>query len=76
MLETSQIRLELQLPRTTDDQGGTTVADLRKRIIKLYPEILVRRIPMGIAVNGKMANEKSLIYDLDEIALLPPVSGG
>jgi molybdopterin converting factor small subunit len=31
---------------------------------------------MGIAVNAKIANEKSVINDLDEIALLPPISGG
>ncbi|MCY1155173.1 MAG: hypothetical protein MOP49_484, partial [Nitrososphaera sp.] len=34
------------------------------------------RIAMGIAVNAKIANEKSVINDLDEIALLPPISGG
>jgi molybdopterin converting factor small subunit len=70
--------MTLQLPR--NNQGATTVADLRKKIIELYPEISAQRIPMGIAVNAKMvaaADDKSIIInDFDEVALLPPISGG
>lgn len=64
----------LQLPRKRE--GIITVAELRKRILELYPEILAQRIAMGIAVNAAMANDKSIINDFDEIALLPPISGG
>jgi molybdopterin converting factor subunit 1 len=67
-------QMTLQLPRK--NEGTTTVADLRIRILELYPEISAQRIPMGVAVNSKMANDKSIIKDFDEIALLPPVSGG
>ncbi len=66
-------QITLRLPRK---QEGTTVADLRIRILELYPEISTQRIAMGIAVNAKMANDKSVINDFDEIALLPPISGG
>jgi molybdopterin converting factor small subunit len=66
-------QMTLQLPRK---DKGTTVADLRIRILELYPIISEQRIAMGIAVNAKIANEKSVINDLDEIALLPPISGG
>ena len=66
-------QMTLQLPRKDE---GTTVADLRTRILELYPIISEQRIAMGIAVNAKIANEKSVINDLDEIALLPPISGG
>ncbi len=66
-------QMTLQLPRK---DKGTTVADLRIRILELYPVISEQRIAMGIAVNAKIANEKSVINDLDEIALLPPISGG
>ena len=59
--------MTLQLPRKDE---GTTVADLRIRILELYPVISEQRIAMGIAVNAKIANEKSVINDLDEIALL------
>jgi molybdopterin converting factor subunit 1 len=54
----------------------TTVADLRIRILELYPAISTQRIVMAIAVNAKMANDKSILNDFDEIALLPPISGG
>jgi molybdopterin synthase sulfur carrier subunit len=67
-------QMTLQLPRK--NEGTTTVADLRIRILELYPEISAQRIPMAVAVNSKMANDKSIIKDFDEIALLPPVSGG
>ncbi|HEX6280611.1 MAG TPA: MoaD/ThiS family protein [Nitrososphaera sp.] len=66
-------QITLRLPRK---QEVTTVADLRIRILELYPEISAQRIAMGIAVNAKMANDKSVINDFDEIALLPPISGG
>jgi molybdopterin converting factor small subunit len=70
--------MTLQLPR--NNQEATTVADLRKKIIELYPQISTQRIPMGIAVNARMvatADDKSIIInDFDEIALLPPISGG
>jgi molybdopterin converting factor small subunit len=66
-------QITLQLPRKEE---GTSVADLRIRILELYPEISAQRIPFGIAVNAKMVDDKSVITDFDEIALLPPVSGG
>jgi molybdopterin synthase sulfur carrier subunit len=66
--------MTLQLPK--NDHGVTTVAVLRKRIIELYPEISKKGIPVGIAVNAKIANDNSDIGDFDEIALLPPISGG
>jgi sulfur-carrier protein len=67
-------QMTLQLPRK--NEGTTTVAELKKRILELYPEISAQRIAMGIAINATMANDKSVINDFDEIALLPPISGG
>jgi sulfur-carrier protein len=66
-------QMTLQLPRK---QEGTTVADLKIRILEIYPEISAQKIPVGIAVNAKFVHEKSIINDFDEIALLPPISGG
>ena len=67
-------QITLQVPRKKE--GVITVAELRKRILEIYPEISARRIAIGIAVNAAMANDKSVINDFDEIALLPPISGG
>ena len=66
-------QMTLKLPTT---EVGTTVADLRVKIFELYPEIAAQRIPVRIAVNARMVDEKSIINDFDEIALLPPISGG
>jgi molybdopterin synthase sulfur carrier subunit len=67
-------QITLQIPR--NQEGIITVAELRKMILELYPEISAQRISMGIAVNATMANDKLVINDFDEIALLPPISGG
>jgi molybdopterin converting factor small subunit len=66
-------QITLELPRKEE---GITVADLRIKILELYPEISAQKIPVGIAVNAKMVHDKSIINDFDEIALLPPISGG
>ena len=66
-------QITLLLPR---EDEATTVADLRVKLLELYPAISAQRIVMAIAVNAKIANDKSVINDLDEIALLPPISGG
>jgi molybdopterin converting factor subunit 1 len=52
-----------------------TVGDLRKKIPKLYP-VLSGRIQFVIALNYEIANETTLISQRDEVASLPPVSGG
>ncbi|HJU35137.1 MAG TPA: MoaD/ThiS family protein [Nitrososphaera sp.] len=67
-------KMTLLVPRR--DNAAATVADLRGRILELYPAISAQRIVMAIAVNAKMANDKSIINDFDEIALMPPISGG
>ena len=67
----------VQLPITDGERRTrTTIGDLRRRIYELYPAISEQRIVMTFAVNAKLANDKSVLNDLDEIALLPPISGG
>jgi sulfur-carrier protein len=52
-----------------------TVADLRKIILELYP-VLSTCVPYVVAVNHEIADEFTPIDEEDEIAILPPVSGG
>jgi molybdopterin converting factor subunit 1 len=52
-----------------------TVSDLRKQIPKLYP-VLSWRIQFVVALNYEIASETSPISQKDEVAILPPVSGG
>ena len=66
-----QITLQL-----SSKDGMMTVGNLKKKITEIYPTILSLKIPIAVAVNGKVANDRSALKDLDEVALLPPVTGG
>lgn len=54
---------------------GQTVADLRTALNEKYPELLGLK-SLFIAVNNDYAEDDILLSDNDEIALIPPVSGG
>lgn len=51
------------------------VKELRERIISEYPKMR-RLASFLIAVNGEYADENQLLSPEDEIAVIPPVSGG
>lgn len=52
-----------------------TVADLKKYLNESYPKFLEYKSYM-IAVNQAYATDDATISPSDEIALIPPVSGG
>jgi molybdopterin converting factor subunit 1 len=54
---------------------GATVGELRNQLISAYPQLRDLR-SLFIAVNLKYANDEALLTENDEIALIPPVSGG
>lgn len=54
---------------------GQTVASLRGALEKQYPDLKGLR-SLFIAVNSTYAEEADPILESDEIALIPPVSGG
>lgn len=54
---------------------GNTVADLRKRLAEQYPALKGLR-SLFIAVNQAYAADATELNENDEIALIPPVSGG
>jgi molybdopterin converting factor subunit 1 len=54
---------------------GSTVADLLRRIGSL-PEAHLLLPSARVAVNRKFATSDKLIGSADEIALIPPVTGG
>jgi molybdopterin converting factor subunit 1 len=64
----SSITIDLTLP--------VKVADVRSALGEQYPEAKSALQLCFAAVNQKFANEETVIYDGDEIALIPPVSGG
>lgn len=54
---------------------NATIADIRKKLIKKYG---AEKFPNNIicAVNHKIANNNTIIYENDEVAFFPPVTGG
>ncbi|HYC85176.1 MAG TPA: MoaD/ThiS family protein [Chryseosolibacter sp.] len=60
---------------TVVELEGQTVAALRNELQKKYPGLVELR-SLLIAVNNAYADDLSAISEHDEIALIPPVSGG
>ena len=54
---------------------GKTVGALRAELNERYPQLLGLR-SLYIAVNNDYAEENRILESTDEIALIPPVSGG
>lgn len=62
-------RLELELP------AGSTAADVWRILIRDHPGLGAHRIPM-VAINEAYADPRQTLQDNDELAFIPPVSGG
>lgn len=54
---------------------GQTVGDLRAALVKRYPDLAGLR-SLYVAVNNAYADDSLVLQPSDEIALIPPVSGG
>ena len=54
---------------------GQTVVELRNQLLQKYPAF-VRLKSIFIAVNNEYAEGSHVLQEGDEIALIPPVSGG
>lgn len=57
-----------------DLPAGSTTAALRERLVARSP--LLARLPVAYAVNRSYAGPDSVLADGDEVALIPPISGG
>lgn len=57
------------------DVNSTTVGALRTELLQQFPALGDLK-SLLIAINQKYANDESLINETDEIAVIPPVSGG
>ena len=55
---------------------GTKVKGLREHIGRLVPELVPLLARSQIAINNEFASDDWLIHEGDEIAIIPPVSGG
>ena len=54
---------------------GQTVADLKRTLFAAHPELLGLK-SIFVAVNNVYAEDNTVLHETDEIALIPPVSGG
>ena len=52
------------------------VADLRKSLAAIYPALSTILDRCAVAVDNEFAGENVVLHPNNEIALLPPVSGG
>lgn len=54
---------------------GNSVGELRKSLVKQFPR-LAELAAVRLAVNSEYATEELELKENDEVALIPPVSGG
>jgi len=57
-----------------DMKGTPTVKNLREEFIKQYPDF--QQLNIMVAVNNNYVTSDIELNDDDEIALIPPISGG
>ena len=61
---------------TVDLPPGATLDRLLARVFEAYPKLARHRTSMMLAVNQEFAEPDAKLRGGDEVALLPPVSGG
>jgi len=61
--------LEMELPE------GYTISDLKSELFQKYP-LFDNLKSLYVALNNEYADDRSVLKTGDEIALIPPVSGG
>ncbi len=55
---------------------GTTAAGLKDELVSRYPKLLPLKEKLLVAANTEYIEGGTVLRDGDEIALIPPVSGG
>jgi molybdopterin converting factor small subunit len=53
-----------------------TAGDLRNKLYDSFPILSIVNAQFAISVNRRAADDRELIQKTDELAVLPPVSGG
>ena len=57
-------------------EEGYRVADLQRELVAAYPQLAAVQQVLSIAVNAEYAGHHTALKAGDEVALIPPVSGG
>ena len=61
---------------TVNIDNEITVSQMKKIVFETFPNLKKLNISVWGAVNHKYATESDVIGTQDEVALIPPVSGG
>ena len=61
---------------TVEIDAGATVATLMSRLTDLHPDLADGVESVRVAVNRDYVDSSRVLSDNDEIAVIPPVSGG
>jgi len=56
--------------------GRPGVEEVWARLVEVQPKLAAFRKTTRMARNGEYADAKTIFTDADEVALIPPVSGG
>jgi len=59
-----------------DIDNEITISEMKKIVFETYPNLKKLNIPFFVAVNYKLVKDSSIIKPKDEVALIPPISGG
>ena len=59
-----------------DLNAGATIGDLWRQLASEFPELTAYERSISSAVNADYARMDQVVVDGDEVAFLPPVSGG
>ena len=65
-----QRSVEIELP------GGSKVGDMAREMAERYPNLTSDHSTIVVAVNEEYREHHEWLRDGDEVALIPPVSGG
>jgi molybdopterin converting factor subunit 1 len=57
-------------------EEGSTLAEVWPLLAEMYPDLSAMRDTLAFAVNGEYARMDGRVDPGDEVAVLPPVSGG
>jgi molybdopterin converting factor subunit 1 len=56
--------------------NGATVSSVIDGLIQQYPKFMGWKNHVRVAINWEYADQNEIVHDHDEVAVIPPVSGG
>lgn len=59
-----------------ETEQGATVGDVLLKLRQVYPDLAPREVNIVASLNEEFAHSDQEVSEGDEIALIPPVSGG